>query len=312
MADSITTTTTLANQVQNSYQRNALFALRSRPVFDQTARVKPGNLTNPGDAVVFTLWDDLTVATTALSETIDPDAVALGDSQVTVTPNEYGNAVLLTLKMQSDTFLVGFDPDVANLVSYNMTNSIDVLARTPLDSATNTTYQGGGASATTIVATDILSSTSVRTRVANLRGADVPGFEGDWYLGIADPDVLFDLMEETGDGAWIMPHQYVDTMAVYNGEVGTFAGVKFLSSTRALMTADAGASSTVDVYNTYFLGAEALAKAESIPPHIVIGPVTDKLMRFRPVGWHTYAGWGILRQASVRLHKVASSIGSNT
>ena len=310
MADAFTTTSVLSNQVLTSYQRNALFALRARPVFDQIARVKPGNLTSPGDSVKFTFWSDLSVATTALTETVDPDAVALSDSQVTVTPYEYGNAVLLTLKMQADTMLIGFDPDVANLVSYNMADSIDVLARTALDAATNVTYQGQSAEAS-IVATDILSSTAVRTRVAALRGADVPGFEGDFYLGICDPDVLFDLMEETGDGAWIGPHQYVDTQAIYNGEVGTFAGVKFMSTTRAKLNADGG-SSAVDTYTTYWIGAEALAKAESVPAHIVIGPVTDKLMRFRPIGWHTYAGWGVLRQASVRRHLVASSIGSNT
>ncbi len=309
MADAFTTTSVLSNQVLTAYQRNALFALRARPVFDQLAKVKPGNVTSPGDSVTFTFWSDLTAATTALSETVDPDAVALSDSQVTVTPNEYGNAVLLTLKMQADTMLVGFDPDVANLVAYNMADSIDTLARSALDSGGTATFQGQTAE-TAIVATDILSSTSVRTRVANLRGADVPGILGDHYVGIADPDVLFDLMEETGDGAWIGPHQYVDPAAIYNGEVGTFAGVKFLSSTRGLVNTDGG-SGTVDTYTVYFLGWEALAKAEPVPGHIVIGPVTDKLMRFRPVGWHTYAGWSVLRSASVRRHLVASSIGSN-
>lgn len=61
----------LTNQVLTAYQRNALFALRSQVVFDQFAKVKPGNVTSPGNPVKFLLWDDMAIATTALTETVD-------------------------------------------------------------------------------------------------------------------------------------------------------------------------------------------------------------------------------------------------
>ena len=38
------------------------------------------------------------------------------------------------------------------------------------------------------------------------------------------------------------------------------------------------------VFNTYFAGQQALAEAVAEEPHIVIGPVVDKLMRHRPIG----------------------------
>src|SRR3990170_2122993 len=100
MVDQFTGTSALADQVIAAYDRVGYFALRSRPTFDMLARVKPGNLTNPGSSVKFIFWGEMAAATTALTETVDPDAVALSDSVITVTPLEYGNAVILTAKVR--------------------------------------------------------------------------------------------------------------------------------------------------------------------------------------------------------------------
>src|SRR3990167_10592741 len=108
MVYSYSGTSALADQVIAAYDRVAYFALRSQPTFDMLARVKPGNLTSPGSSVKFIFWGDMTAATTALTEIVDPDAVALSDSIVTVTPYEYGNAVVLAAKVRADSFLIGF------------------------------------------------------------------------------------------------------------------------------------------------------------------------------------------------------------
>ena len=83
----------LSNQVLTAYDRVSFFALRNETVWDQFAKVKPGNLTSPGNPVSFLFWSDLSAATTALDETVDVDAVGLSDSTVTVTPNEYGKLI---------------------------------------------------------------------------------------------------------------------------------------------------------------------------------------------------------------------------
>lgn len=310
MADAFTSTTALADQVKTAYDRNAYFALRSGVVFDQLADVKPGNVTSPGSSVQFLFWTEMTAATTALSETVDVDAVALADTTVSVTPSEYGNAVLITLKVQTDTLLVGFDPDVADLVSYNMVDSIDQIARTTFDASGNVNYVTGTTEVEQ-VAGSIITANKVRHLQSKLRANSVMGIAGDLYGGILHPHVAYDLKKETGDAAWLSPHIYVDTQAVYNNEIGTFAGVKFMETPRASLTADGG-SSTVDTYDSYFLGKQAVAKVESIAPHTVIGPVTDTLLRFRPLGWHAYLGYGQFRQNSMERLISSSSIGSNS
>ena len=300
----------LTNQVLTSYNRSAYFALRADLVFDQFAKVKAGNVTSPGNPVSFLFWADLGLATTALTETVDVDAVGLSDSTLTVTPAEYGNAVLLTLRIQVDDFLVGFDPDVSNILNYNMVNTIDRLARTAADAGGTEVPHTNATATTDTVAADELTVKLVRQQRATLKSASVMPWNGGSYGAIIHPDVALDLKEETGDGSWAAVAQYSDAQRHWNDEIGTYAGIRFVESERALITADGG-SGTVDNYTTYFFGQEFLAKAESVPPHMVLGPVTDKLMRFKPLGWKTYLGYGGFRSAALRRVITSSSIGSN-
>jgi hypothetical protein len=47
------------------------------------------------------------------------------------------------------------------------------------------------------------------------------------------------------------------------------------------------------------MGQQALAEAVGYEPTIVIGPIVDKLMRARPVGWKALLGWAVYRQEAV-------------
>ena len=58
--------------------------------------------------------------------------------------------------------------------------------------------------------------------------------------------------------------------------------------------ADQSGVGTVDVYNSYFLGANALGLAESLPAQLVITSGQDKLNRFVNIGWKRVAKYGIV------------------
>lgn len=308
-----TDTAALADQVIAAYDRSAYFALRAGSIFDQFTTVKPGNLTSPGSSVKFLFYGDLTPTTAVLSETVDVDPVALSDSIVTVTPVERGNAVLTTLKLRTDSFAIGFDANVANLVSWNMVDSLETVCREAYESAGQTTFVGPNTIDSSIASTDVVTMNEIRENIADLRGDNVMPYEGNSYVVIMHPDVEYDLMSETTTGAWAQFVQNQPGAAGdwYAGEVSRAAGAIFVSTPRAFVNADAG-TANIDVYTTYILGAQALAKAESIPPHIVRGPVTDTLMRFVPLGWYAYLGYGEFRNAALnRLHS-GSSIGSNS
>lgn len=319
MADAYTKTGT-SNWDQTAYDRLTYFALRPQLYFDAFADVKPTNQSMPGTAVIFNQTADLAVASTALNESVDVDAVALSDSQVTLTLAEYGNAVVTTAKLRATSY-IPVDPVVANVLGYNAGVSIDTISRDILAAGTNVRYASGGSTLPTARNTvepgDTIVANDARRALADLRGANVATF-GSYYAAVIHPDVSYDLRGQTGAAAWRDPHTYSQPDEIWTGEVGAFEGFRFLESPRAPIFADAGSSTTnTDVYRTLFFGRQALAKAYSTAdgngpnPRVIDGPVTDKLRRFVPMGWYWLGAYGIFRQASLRAVESASSIGSN-
>ena len=303
-----------ANLVTQAYDRLVEFALRSVPTFRAVADKKVGNQTHAGSSVLFQLYNDLAVATTALTETVDPDAVAIpATTTVAVTLNEYGNSIISTRKL--DLFsLADVEPALANIVAFNMNDSLDTVVRGILASSTQVIREIAGAISTAAVtgvsATDTIKAKDVRYTVAKMRAANVVPRRGSLYASYIHPEVSHDLRAETGAGSWRQPHEYVDPSGVYAGEIGTFEGVAFIESPRLPNSqAGAGAGTTqTRVYDTFIMGQQALAEAVAEEPHTVIGPVTDKLMRLRPIGWYGVLGWSLYRPESMWRIQTASSV----
>jgi N4-gp56 family major capsid protein len=308
---------------QTAFEKLAYFALRPELYFDRFAEVEATNATSPGATHTFTIFQDLAVASSELSETVDVTPVALSDSQVSVTMREYGNAVVTTAKLRATSF-INVDPVAANAVGYNAGISIDTVCRDVLQAGTNVVYATGGAtdpsSRTTVNSDDTLSANDVRRVVAQLRGANVPTIGGS-YVGFIHPDVSYDFRSATDAAAWRTPANYVNPEGIYNGEIGMFEGVRFMESARAPLFANAsdnsGSAGTIDVYGTLIMGRQALAKAVANAagygdqPTMVYGEVVDVLKRFQPVGWKHFVGYGVFRQEALRRIESASSIGVN-
>jgi len=298
-----------------AFQQLAYFALRSQPMFEMVADVRSTAQSHNGSAVQFNIYNDLSQATSALTEDSDVTAVALGDSTVTVTLAEYGNAVITTAKLRGTSFL-NVDADAANIIGYNMVDSIDKVVSDVANGGTNVSYGGSAGSRAAVAAGDIITADKARAAVADLRTASAPGFENGNYIGMVHPDVAYDLRSET-DVTDIIQYQIrQDGASVRNGSIGVFGGVEWIENPRAGLLADAG-SGTTDVYQTLICGRQALAKAFSRAPgfgedpSVIFGPVTDTLRRFHPVGWYHLVGYGRFREASLQRIETSSSIGAN-
>jgi hypothetical protein len=59
-----------AGLVQKAYDRLVEFALRSQPLLRSVADKRPARQSMPGSSIVFQIYNDMTKATTALSEQI--------------------------------------------------------------------------------------------------------------------------------------------------------------------------------------------------------------------------------------------------
>jgi N4-gp56 family major capsid protein len=314
MPDTFTTTTQMTNLVQTAYDRFVEFALRAQPQYRAVVDKRPVQQAMPGESVVFSLYQDLATNTTPLTEAVDPDAVGIPDvTQVTVTLNEYGNTALVTRKLRLLS-LSDVDPGIADIIAFNMLDSIDVLVRDVALTGTNVVRRNGGNlqinSGTTgaVTGTDIITSSMIRATTALLRQNKALPRVDNLYVGYMNPDVSFDLRGETGtsNATWRTPHEYSAAGNIWGGVVGEYEGVMWIETPRTFEATD-GASSA-RVVRTLVFGRQAIAEAVAEEPHVVIGPVTDKLMRFRPIGWYGLLGWNVYRNAAIVRLETAATI----
>jgi N4-gp56 family major capsid protein len=316
-----TTTSTMSNLIQTAYDKYIEFNLRSEPMFRKFADKRPVDVTNPGNTIVFQVYTDLSRATTALTQTEDPDAVTLSNTnKVNVTVNEYGNAVITTERLALES-LSAIDPAVADMLSFNMRDSLDSLVWAKLVGLATGRYTGtSSADESTLNGQDVSASTTApyltaalaRKGVSKLRGASVQPRDGGFYTALIHPDVSYDLRSEaqsSGSAVWQLPHTYTEGGVgnLWSGEIGIFDQVRYIETPRAESLSGSG---TAKIYKTVIMGKQALLEAVSYEPKTVIGPVTDKLMRFRPAGWKGLLGWNVFRPEARYVVTSKSSIAS--
>lgn len=380
-----------AGLVQKAYDRLLEFALRSEPLIRSVADKRPARQAFPGSTVVLQRYVDLAQATTPLTETTDPDAVALSTpTSVTITLQEYGNPVLVTRALELFS-LADVDPAIANIVAYNLADSIDAVAMTTLGGGTNVLYGGNATATANVDASDTIDSADIRRAVAKLRANKAKARRGSYYWAGIHPEVSHDLRAESGNLGWNYVHAQSNPSVnnIWAGEIGDYEGAFFVESPR-LFNAKVGADQTplattavtvagtsggftvgvassaviatraevgdkitavgmgtgakitsiassgnnviftVDVANTtavattaavqvtpvtrvfdtILCGQQALAEAVAEEPHIVIGNVTDKLMRFRPIGWYGVLGFARYREEALFRIESGSSIAA--
>ena len=361
-----------AGLVQKAYDRLLEFALRSEPLIRSVADKRPAKQAIPGSTVVLQKYVDLDTKTSTLTETVDPDAVALSTpTSVTVTLNEYGNAVLVTRALELFS-LADVDPAIANIIAYNLADSIDVVAMNTLRTGSNNIYAGNATAVANVDAADTLDSADIRKAVAKLRSNKAKGRRGNAYWVGIHPEVSHDLRAETGDLGWRYPQSQSASEAskIWAGEIGEYEGAFFVESSR-LYNAKSGADQTAltttavtvagtsagftfgvasssviasraevgdkisgtgvgtsakiaavtvsttitvtpvtRVFDTIVCGAQAMAEAVAEEPHVVIGNVTDKLMRFRPMGWYGVLGFAVYRDEALFRITSGSSIAA--
>lgn len=316
MADAYTDITSGAslgvNLVKTGYEKLVAFKLRSEPLFRRVADTRATQLTNPGSTVVFNIYDDLADDTTNLSETANPEAVAIPDTDtVTVTLNEMGTTVIPTLRLRTFTF-ADIDPAVANIVARQMASSIDTRVQTVLRGGSQVARSDAGAPSTSqaladLTTGDTFKSAIPRTLVAKLRGANVVEKMSDnTFVGFIHPDVAYDFRAETGELGWRYPHNNVAPQNLWLEQVGVFGGVSWIESPRCYTNTDGALSKKV--YRSYIMGQQALAEVVAVEPHLIIGPTVDPMMRFRPLSWHGIAGWSLYRSEALWRVETVSSI----
>lgn len=299
------------NTVAGAYDLLFRWALNAMPQYRQFVDVRPQRPTMNGSSVTLELnqfFSDATVtaAKTPLTEESDVLATQMpATTTVVLTPLEYGFANVRTLKLANRT-MVPIDPVIARAVADHMRKVVDELIQDKLAAATNIDYAGSATSIATVSAAMPIVADDVRKAVLGLRTRQSLPWFGDLYAVGCHPSVVYELRRETGSGGWRVPSEYGESQDnIWNGEIGAFEGARFVENPRTRVAADG--LSSAKVARSYFFGREALAEAVVTEPHVVLGPVVDRLMRFRPIGWYGDFDQKIFRNESLLIHYSGSA-----
>jgi N4-gp56 family major capsid protein len=308
---SITTGGLSDNTVKTMYDFSLGMVYRETPMFRAWADKRPEQVNGPGQTIQLQkqqFFDaaSVTAAKTPLNEEMDVDSTKLPATlPINLTVNEYGFAVTRTKKLKYFSF-ADIDSIAIRSVGAHLADVMDELFQDVMVTGTQILRAQNRASTNLIQTTDLLRAQDVRKAHTWLNANKVPEWGGGFYAGAIHPHVLHDLREETGSGSWRVPNEYGTNQSnIWTGEFGEFEGVRFVTNTRTRTALDGVSSGKV--YRTFILGREAIAEKVVEEPNTVIGPVTDKLQRFRTIGWYGVLGWALYRDESlVTIHSASS------
>ena len=257
----VTTSDGMTDEMKTYYSDYLIDLVEPELIHDQFAQEHPIPK-NGGKTIEFRQWDTLPEMTTPITEGVTPDGQSLSMSTIEATVQQYGGYVTISDMLD----LTAIDPvllQATKAIASQAGRSLDTITREVLNGGTVVQYAEGQVTARNqLKYTDAennhnLTVAAVKKAVRFLEGQDAPKING-YYVGIIHPYTKYDLMN---DPEWKRPHEYKDTVNLYNGEIGELYGVRFVQSTRAKKFEGAGANGA-DVYSTLILGDDAYGTTE--------------------------------------------------
>lgn len=299
----VTTDGGLSVENKTFYDRALIETAGPELVHDQFAQKRPIPK-NGGKTIEFRQYAELPKALTPLTEGVTPDGKKLSASAVEATVSQYGDYVTISDVLD----LTAIDNNVVEatkVIGKQSGVTLDTITRNVLQAGTNVYYcpKSDGsqpASRAALDATCVLTVDTVKRIVALLRGKNVPTIGGD-YVCILHPYVSYDLM---ADPAWIEAQKYQNAQAIYQGEIGKIAGVRFVESSEAKIYSGSGCPTGLSVFGCLFLGQNAYGVTEidggglrTIIKQLGSAGTADPLDQRATVGWKAIKTAEILVQA---------------
>lgn len=252
---------------------------------------------NGGKNIEFRKYDSLPKATTPLTEGVTPDGQTMNVSTVTAEVKQYGGWVPITDTLQ----LTAIDNNIVQatkIIASQAGRTLDTIVRDVLAGGTNVIYapkigEGGAETAVTsratLDATCQLTSDLIARAATQLKAMNADPI-GTSFVGIIHPYVAYDMRR---DPDWIDVHKYAQPDEIYNGEIGTLHGVRFVETSEAKIWKGTGCPAGLAVFSTLILGAHAYGSTEIEGgglEHIVkqLGYGDDPLNQRASVGWKAH------------------------
>lgn len=298
----------LPAEVRQAYDARLLKAARPILIHAQFCDDRPIPK-NVGTTMNMRRFELLSVATTALTEGITPVGNKLVVTNVPVSVAQYGDFVQV-----SDVLTwSAIDPiltEAADVLGFQSGQTLDQLSASFMTIGTQVVYAGGQTARANITSTNKLGAVEIKKAVRTLEKAYVKPYDGKNYIGIVSPDTKYDIMSIN---EWLAVKEYSDRDDLYQGELGTLYGVRFVESPLAVVFAGAG-SGGIDVHATMVFGAMAFVKTaisgenlQNIVKPLGSAGTADPLNQRATSGWKaTYGGVIANQNFAVRVENAVS------
>ena len=224
-----TVTSGLSPTMKTYYDKKMLEIAKTKFVFQQFGQKRPIPR-NEGKTIQFRRYNlfEPNTETQKLTEAVTPDAQILSMTSINATVEQYGAYVYVSDLLD----LTALDPiirDAAELLGEQMGTVIDWLTRDAMIADASKQYAGGKTSKDTLTTSDSkMTVAESRKAVRTLKKAKARMFPDGTFVQIVDPDVEYDLMN---DSLWKDLAVHADPKRMVNGEIGTLFGVKYVEST---------------------------------------------------------------------------------
>lgn len=271
------------------------------------------------------------VATTPLVEGVTPTGNKLANQDYTVTLAQYGDYVTIT-DVVMDTHTDSVLQAATDILGEQAALTVETLRFNVLKAGTNVFYANAVAGRGSVVATIAVADQRRVTTALNRQNAkkitQVVASNPDFntksveaaYMAVCHPDLESDLRNMSG---FKPVADYGPHTSPFEGEIGSFEQVRYLTSTVIAPFPDAGGAKGVmrstsgtnaDVYPILFFARDAFGivplKGKSSMTPMVVNPkpqAGDPLAQRGTVGWKLWTATVILQEAFMARLEVAAT-----
>ena len=272
--------------------------------YDQFAVVRTDLQAEPGDTITFSKYGNLTRGG-KIAEDADLVRRSMSKTSIPIVVTEYGNAVGLTAKFMTLSFMDEMS-NASILLGRDYAIVTDMMLRDALFSGTQHYLANGRGNQASIISTDVFALADIDNIVALLATANVLKYvdaNGEYYVGFFHPQQLKPLKQSL-----ISIKQYAYPELIFKGEVGEYNGVRFIETSNVpngaapvndpgydvtLTTGyeyTSGENNGLNLYKGAIFGERAYGWAIALPVELREDPGFGTFGRKRGLAWYAIHG----------------------
>lgn len=298
------TSTTVTQAIKNRYYDKLFLTVADanlvhKQLGQRNLNIEQGQGGYGTGVVYWTRMVNFPIVTAGQGEGVPTTAVSASAVNVTGSTGQYDNAASIS-DILAYTAMGDIMKRVVERLAYNAGLSIDTVIRNTLGISGTQQNATGVTSFSSIPATGTLSISEIKKVVRRLDRSDAMRMSDGYYVAVAHPDSMYDLMADTTTGGWIDANKYTsENNKLFKGEVGKLHGVRFLQTTNAYVRSASSVPASGSVYVTSVFGKDAFGVTElqNLKTYIKSfgsAGTADPTDKVATAGWKTTFGAAVL------------------